>query len=104
MHRDSDIAYAKCSCGRRMTQGRYLCDYCEKHLDWDPPSKANHSKAAVESVFGEGLEMRGRRLPMDEFKATLKLGNWTEGSIWRKGIQFGVICGENGKPQRVVWT
>jgi hypothetical protein len=27
-HRDEDIAYTRCSCGRRMLPGTYICIYC----------------------------------------------------------------------------
>ena len=29
-HRDSDIAYARCPCGKRMTPGDYLCPSCRQ--------------------------------------------------------------------------
>ena len=105
-HRDQDIAYARCTCGRRMEQGCYLCSYCEKHKEWVPwtASHQGGTRAMVECVQGDHDVERGRRFTLDAFEGTLKMGHWTEGSVWRKGIQFGVVCGEVGKPQRMAWT
>jgi hypothetical protein len=87
-----------------MTQGRYVCDVCEKEAASLLKTRNGGTRATIECIQGDHDVERGRFFTVDAFEQTLKMGNWTEGSVWRRGIQFGVVCGEVGKPQRMAWT
>ena len=52
-HRDEDIAYSRCSCGRRMTQGTYTCDYCRK-------AGGGRMRLVAKARFKPSRNMKGR--------------------------------------------